>query len=378
MLKKSINILLISPVVFLSLFIPRNKNKFSFGDWFGKKNSDSSFYIFKEAAKDNRFKVAWITKSDKIYKDLINQNYICYKANSFKGILHQLSSFTFVSTVNSFDFYPPALFGKKNYIQLGHGMPFKQYFKKKLTKFQKFRFYLRSKTIENYSYYASNSEVFNNIAKFQYNVDDSKILEIPPARFDFFFNTSKIDILRELELDENKVYIVYLPTHRNEGKSIDVIIDNLKLLDNILVELKLEYKVLFKPHFYDINKFKNHDFNYEKIMFNPHWNSDELMLVSDLFIGDYSGVIFDYFNLNKFEIGLCTDYKNYVINHRDLYFNLDDIYQNLAMNGQDLKMLLSKFENNCLKKTDSKFVWQNNSKLSLSEIAWKKIFKTVI
>ena len=368
---------MISPVVFLSLFIPRNKNKFSFGDWFGKKNSDSSFYIFKEAAKDNRFKVAWITKSDKIYKDLINQNYICYKANSFKGILHQLSSFTFVSTVNSFDFYPPALFGKKNYIQLGHGMPFKQYFKKKLTKFQKFRFYLRSKTIENYSYYASNSEVFNNIAKFQYSIDDSKILEIPPARCDFFFNTSKIDVLQKLNLDKNQVYITYLPTHRNEGKSIDVIIYNLRLIDNILIELKLDYKVLFKPHFYDINKFKNHDFNYEKIMFNPDWNSDELMLVSDLFIGDYSGVIFDYFNLNKFEIGLCTDYENYRINHRDLYFNLKDIYQNLAKDGQGLKMMFNKFKDNSLNKTDSGFVWKKENNISFSEIAWNEIKKTL-
>jgi CDP-glycerol glycerophosphotransferase (TagB/SpsB family) len=373
---KIINILLTLPVIFLSFFINRKESYFSFGDWFGEKCSDSSFYIFKEASKENKLNVAWITKSDEIYTTLNKEKYTCYKANSFQGIVHQLSSWSFISTVNSFDFYPPALLGQKNYVQLNHGPPIKKYFKDKLTKFQKIRFYIRSKTIENYSYYASYG-VFNSIIKFQYSIDDSKILEIPPARCDFFFNTSKIDVLRKLNLDKNQVYITYLPTHRNEGKSIDAIIYNLRLIDNILIELKLDYKVLFKPHFYDYNKFKNHDFNYEKIMFNPDWNSDELMLVSELFIGDYSGVIFDYFNLNKFEIGLCTDYENYRINHRDLYFNLKDIYQNLAKDGQGLKMMFNKFKDNSLNKTDSGFVWKKENNISFSEIAWNEIKKTL-
>jgi CDP-glycerol glycerophosphotransferase (TagB/SpsB family) len=374
---KIINILLILPVIFLSFFIKRKKSYFSFGDWFGEKCSDSSFYIFKEASKENKFNVAWITKSDEIYTTLNKEKYTCYKANSVQGIVHQLSSWSFISTVNSFDFYPPALLGQKNYVQLNHGPPIKKYYKDKLTKFQKIRFYIRSKTIENYSYYASYG-IFNSIIKFQYSIDDSKILEIPPARCDFFFNTSKIDVLRELELDKNQGYIAYLPTHRNEGKSIDVIIDNLKLLDNILIELKLEYKVLFKPHFYDNNKFKNHNFNYEKIIYNSDWNSDKLMLVSDLFIGDYSGVIFDYFNLNKFEIGLCTDYNSYKKNHRELYFNLEDIYNNLALNENDLKLLLVKFKNNKLNKTNSlNFIWSQKSNFSFSEIAWYKIKKTI-
>lgn len=376
---KFINSLLIIPVLFLSLFIKRKKTYFSFGDWFGKKNSDSSFYIFKVASKEKQLKVAWITKSDYIFKKLNQENYTCYKANSYKGLLFQLRSWTFISTVNSFDFFPLALVGKKNYIQLGHGLPFKKYFKKKLTKFQKFRFYLRSKTIENYSYYASSSEIFNNITKFQYNVDDSKILEIPPARCDYFRQTNQTDVLKKLNIQDDQVYIAYLPTHRDEGKTIHDIVSNLKLIDEIINELDINFKILFKPHFYDIPSFEKVKFNFNNIIFNPNWDSDELMLVSDLLIGDYSGVVFDYFYLNKYEIGLCTDYESYIKNHRDLYFNLEDIYDNLALNENSLRVMLLKFKNNKLKKTDSlKFVWSKKDDLSFSQIAWKKILKTVI
>lgn len=374
--RKIINLLIAIPVIIFSFLIKRNKSYFSFGEWFGKKNSDSSFYIFKEASKDKKINVAWITKSDEVYSSLKKQNYKCYKATSIEGILHQLKSWTFVSTVNSFDFFPPALIGQKNYIQLGHGWPFKKYYITKFTNFEKFRFFIRSKTVEKYSYCASPTEVFNKIIKYQYSIDDSQLIEIPPARCDFFFETKKNDILKKLNINDDKILITYLPTHRDEGNSIEIIYKNLGVIDKLIENS--DYKVLFKPHFYDIEKFKNCYFNFKNILFDPEWNSDELMLVSNILIGDYSGVVFDYFHLNKPVIGFCPDYNSYIFNHRELYFKLQDVYENLAFNQDELLILLNKHKKNKLKENNSsKYVWKGSSKLSYSQYSWNQILKTV-
>ena len=379
-IKKIINFLLIPVIIFLTFFVKRKKNQFCFGDWFGMKNSDSSFYIFKVSQKDSTINSAWITKSKKIFNELKKANHECYMYNSIEGILFQLRSWNFVSTVNSFDFYPTALFGKKNYIQLGHGLPVKKYFKNYLTNFEKFRFYIRSLTIENYSYYAVTSNAFIEIGKEQYNIDESKILEIPPARIDYYKNSLKNESLIKWSLHHNFKYICYLPTHRDEGKSINEIYNNLEILDNILDELDVSnIKILFKPHFYDIEKFSECDLNFKNIIFLPKANADELMNISDLFIGDYSGVIFDYYYLNKFEIGLCTDYQSYIENHRGMYFELEELYINIAKNKEELQNFLHDFSINKLKKFDSsKYIWEKDNPLqSNSDIAWKKIKETV-
>jgi CDP-glycerol glycerophosphotransferase (TagB/SpsB family) len=48
---------------FLSFFVFRNKNKYIFGEWFGKSFSDNSKYVFESALKDRSATVVWITKS---------------------------------------------------------------------------------------------------------------------------------------------------------------------------------------------------------------------------------------------------------------------------------------------------------------------------
>ena len=75
---------------------------------------------------------------------------------------------------------------------------------------------------------------------------------------------------------------------------------------------------------------------------------------------------------------MCTDHDSYTKKHRDLYFNIDHIYPNLAKNEDELRELLINFKENKLMKTDSSpFIWKNTNGLSFSRISWEKILKTL-
>lgn len=369
------------PVLLISTFVVRRKNYISFGEWFGKSSSDSAFYIFKVASADINYNVAWITKSYRIRNHVLMQGYTCYHAYSIKGIFHQLRSWTFVSTVNSRDFYPIALVGPKNYIQLGHGLPMKKFFHQRLSKFAKFKFLIRSKLVENYSYYAVTSSAFIDITKFQYRVNNSSLLRIPSARLDYFMENDADYVRNKYGLSsQSGIIIAYLPTHRDEGKTIDTLLENLREINEIVRCESTDVTVLFKPHHYDIEKFRVLSLKFSNIRFCPEWDTNDIMLISDLFIGDYSGIVFDYFYLNKYEIGFCPDYDSYIEKNRDLYFNLEDIYENLAKTSSELHDFIHSFVKNGALKINNKksfFINERDSNVSNSFLAWDRLKSTL-
>jgi len=149
------------------------------------------------------------------------------------------------------------------------------------------------------------SEKFNsafNLASI--HPDKNIILEYGYPRDDTLYQTSPetIEKLKEkLKLPKNKKIILYAPTWRDDqyelgkGYTFDSKMDFTLLKEH----LSDNYIILFRAHYFVADNFnfeiyKNFIYDVSKIE-----DINELYLVSDMLITDYSSVFFDYANLNR-------------------------------------------------------------------------------
>jgi CDP-glycerol glycerophosphotransferase len=155
------------------------------------------------------------------------------------------------------------------------------------------------------------------------------ILEVGYPRNDIFYqkNTpSHIKFIKQnLGLPLGKKIILYAPTWRESaGKNRDydfkLKLDIQKLSDHF----SNEFIIILRLH-HLIVKANKIDQNFSSFVFDyssAQYDIQELMLVSDILITDYSSVMFDYSNLSRPIIFYTYDLKEYLSNIRGTYFDL--------------------------------------------------------
>lgn len=159
---------------------------------------------------------------------------------------------------------------------------------------------------------------------------ESVLQEMGYPRNDALFTTSTEEIRRikdRLGIPADKKIILYAPTWREtehipgEGYQYDLKVDFEKWKER----LGERYVVLFRAHYFISNAF---DFSsYEGFVYNVSDVDDinQLYLVSDLLITDYSSVFFDYANLERPLVFYMYDYEVYKYKMRDFYFNVEEL-----------------------------------------------------
>lgn len=167
-----------------------------------------------------------------------------------------------------------------------------------------------------------------NIFSRVFNIDIEKFALIGLPRNDVLYNYTekmKSEVLKKFGIDKNKKIILYAPTFREYDRDTqmnciaDIPIDFSKWKNR----LGNEYLILFRAH-YEVTKLLNID-NYKDFVIDvsnyPILN--DLMIISDLLISDYSSIFFDYSILNKPMISFTYDYEKYSKN-RGMYFDIRD------------------------------------------------------
>ena len=156
-----------------------------------------------------------------------------------------------------------------------------------------------------------------------------KILEAGYPRNDRLVNASKEEreeLRRDLGVEDKKV-ILYAPTWRDnqhtsgKGYTYKTEVD----FDKLRRELGEEYIILFRAHYLVANSF---DFErYEGFIRDVSQYSDinDLYIVSDLLVTDYSSVFFDYANLHKPVIFYMYDLEDYAGEIRGFYIPLEEL-----------------------------------------------------
>jgi len=160
---------------------------------------------------------------------------------------------------------------------------------------------------------------------------------------------------KKLNLDIDKKTILYLPTFRDTDKNgyIYDLYSHIEDFNFFLKKNNLQF-ILKKHNFYNRNPLdKKKILKFNKNFFLDFSKKDyltqDLLAVADILITDYSGIYFDYLLTERPIIFYCYDYKKYISNDREIYFNYFD--KNITpgpkvFNYKDLKKSISFFVKN--------------------------------
>lgn len=201
---------------------------------------------------------------------------------------------------------------------------------------------------EKYTKAITSSEEIRECYAEAFGIDISKIKAVGFPRTDMFFDKNYIDkskreTYKKYPFLENKKVILFAPTYRGEVGGADYDFNRLNL-DNIYNKYKDDYVFVFKWHpalynnilrgirdGYDLDKYDG--FYYD---LSEERDINDLLLVTDILITDYSSLIFDYAFINKPIIYFAYDLEDYE-QGRGLYFRYEDyIYGRVAKTEQEL------------------------------------------
>lgn len=168
------------------------------------------------------------------------------------------------------------------------------------------------------------------------------VIEQGYPRNDELFNIhdgdkEKIKKALGIERDDRKI-IFYAPTWRDNqhNSSIGYTYRAEVDFDKLKKALGSEYIILFRAHYLVANSF---DFEkYRGFVFDVSKYDDvnDLYIVSDLLVTDYSSVFFDYANLKRPIIFYMYDYDSYKNNMRDFYFDISELPGPIVKTEEDL------------------------------------------
>ncbi len=156
------------------------------------------------------------------------------------------------------------------------------------------------------------------------------VLTLGYPRNDFLFKVTDEqckEIKNKLGILEDKKVILYAPTFRDnkysaaEGFKVESYID----FDQAKESLGDDYVILFRAHYFISGRI-----NFEKYQGFVYDVSDiedinELYVISDLLVTDYSSVFFDYANLKRPIVFYMPDLEEYKNQTRDFYFDVNEL-----------------------------------------------------
>lgn len=167
-----------------------------------------------------------------------------------------------------------------------------------------------------------------DVYKSALNATESSFLETGMPRNDDLVDVTAnkiIDVRIKLNLPSDKKIILYAPTWRdssNGGKSYDLNIPiDFKKWEN---ELKNEYLILIRAHD-RTTKMLNIEYNEFIRDYSKYEPLNDLLIVADVLITDYSSIVFDYTLMKKPFISYCYDYEQYKT-ERGFYFDPEQVY----------------------------------------------------
>lgn len=313
----------------LCKLLPIDKKVILFESGLGKQYGDSPRYIYEEIVNRNlNYKKIWVINNN------ININFPDANTKKIKRL--SLQYYYYLARagyrVNNQNF--PTYIDKRKgitYIQTWHGTPLKKMLFDIENVQGRGEGYLERvhNATKTWDYLISPSDYATKAFKsaFRYN---GEILEIGYPRNDIFYKED-IDIIarkvkRELNIPEDKKVILYAPTFRdNENNGKNKFVFNLKMdLHELKEQLGEEYILLLRMHVVISNNLKIpeelRDFAYNV---SKYPDIQELCLISDILMTDYSSIMFDFANTKKPMLFFTYDLEEYKNDIRGFYMDFE-------------------------------------------------------
>lgn len=308
--------------------LPINKNLILFESGIGKHYADSPRYIYEEILRrDLPYEKVWVYNKKQEFSD---SNTKVVKRLSPSYYYYLAKAAFWVNNQN----FPTYIKKRKQttYIQTWHGTPLKKML------FDIERVQGRSEDYVERVYSATQtwdylispssfaSKAFRSAFKYKGN-----ILEIGYPRNDIFYSEDKNKIelrtRRNLGIPKDKKVILYAPTFRdNQVSSKNKFTFDIKLdLEKMKEELGNEYVILLRMHVVVSNKIViPNELKHFVYNVSDYPDIQELYLISDILITDYSSVMFDFANTGKPILFFTFDLDLYRDKTRGFYINFEE------------------------------------------------------
>ena len=322
-------------------FVKVDEKMVIFISFHGRGYSDNPRAIYQEMLKDERFKdfkFIWFIKKGSMKSVCIpGAKIVRYFSPKYFYYLSKAKFWVINCKM-------PMYIRKKEeqvYLQTWHGTPLKRLahdieFAEDTTFYRSEMSYEKmvhtyDVDVEKYNYMISPNKFCTEVFQTSFRINRERLIETGYPRNDFITNASEEDILQiknKFNIPTDKKIVLYAPTWR----------DNSYVAAGYTFELKAdfhkwkeilgdEYIVVFKPHYLIINKYED-DTSLEGFLYSIPASAEinELYVISDILITDYSSVFFDYAVLNRPIYFYMYDIEEYKDQLRGFYL---DIYSEL-------------------------------------------------
>ena len=279
------------------------------------------------------------------------------------------------------------------FVQCWHGTPLKrlgcdlQHFDNAMNNLSEMKKRYKEEA-KKFSYFLSPSKFASDRFISIWNMKEVKkencVLELGYPRNDFLYNYTENDI-KDIKqkigiANVEKKIILYAPTYRDNqhasgvGYTYKTEVD----FDKLKQKLGQDYIILFRAHWlvaneFDFDKYKGFIFdvsNYDDI--------NDLYVLADMLITDYSSVFFDYANLRKPILFYMYDLEAYRDDIRGFYLDLKELPGPILKTEDEIIDNIKKFSsgvefyNNTYKEFNQKFNYLDDGN------AAKRVLETII
>ena len=361
-LRKTLNILRKIKYKINTLGVRVDDNIIIFCSFNGKSYSCSPKAIYEFMMKNKKyenFKFIWAFDEVGKYNFLEkNKNTVVVKINSRKYQKYLAAAKYWIFNYK----IPDYLYPKKNqvFMQCWHGTPLKRlgcdliHFDNVLNtiKGMKKRYKIEA---SKFTYFLSPSKFASEKFISAWNLKEigkeNIIVEKGYPRNDFLFNYTGDDVKRikrklGIEQDNRKI-ILYAPTYRSNQHEAGVGYTYKEEVDFESLRKKFgdKYIILFRAHYFiansfDFEKYKNFVYDVSKID-----DINELYIITDLLITDYSSVFFDYANLKRAMIFYMYDLEHYRDKSNGFYIDLAELPGPITKTQEELENAIQNIDN---------------------------------
>ena len=330
---------------FLSGFVPRNKNLWVFGSWFGENFADNPKYLFLYTRVSHpNVRSVWLSHNKGVRDELRARGHPAYCIYGLRGVFYSMRASCVVFSVGVSDVNRYAIKGAK-LVELWHGTPLK-----KLAPIQSGND-AASKPQDSFPQRLLKDVIAQ---EHSYDIVTSASDESKRAMAPFFHNAKRVVVtgyprndilldapwlasydnewLRRLKQKIDFQFIfLYLPTHRDEGRGkIDLFAPynfSSEAVDQALTDL--DAVLIVKGHHYHQRlEVTSHHTPLQRVYSLSDAELPDpypLLRNTDVLITDYSSVFFDYLLLDRPIIFAPFDLQEYTTTDRELLYNYDKV-----------------------------------------------------
>lgn len=312
---------------YLFFLIPINPNKIVICNFFGKGYGDNGKYITEEIISRNLdYEVVWLLKKELMKNSKFPDQVRPVKNESVKAIYELSTSKFWVDNSRKY-FFPPKKKGQI-YIQTWHSSvgikkiegDAEEYLSKEYIKVAK-----KDSKITDVMTSGSqfNSERFRRAFWF-----NKIILNIGTPRNDILINpdkNKKEEIKKKLGVNQENKIMLYAPTFRRYTSTNDQGLDINEIQSSLEKKFGGEWTTIIRYH-PNLTKDSRFTQQYEHAINASNYDDmQELLLITDCLITDYSSVMFDFCLLMKPCFLYVPDLLEYYKRERALNFNLNEL-----------------------------------------------------